>query len=74
MLFGELQDLILGGVLAVGQLDERRGSSPHFSSGMETTATAITAGCSEIACSTSVVEMFSPPETIMSFVRSRSSM
>jgi hypothetical protein len=40
---------------------------------MDTTATAATAGCLPIAVSTSMVEMFSPPETMMSFLRSRSS-
>ena len=50
------------------------GRSPHFSSGVETTAAAATAGCRATAVSTSMVEMFSPPETMMSFLRSRSSM
>jgi hypothetical protein len=50
------------------------GRSPHFSSGMATTAHSITAGCRATHCSTSMVEMFSPPEMMMSFLRSRSSM
>ena len=50
------------------------GRSPHFSSGTATTAHSMTAGCLATACSTSMVEMFSPPEMMMSFLRSRSSM
>ena len=42
------------------------GRSPHFSSGMATTAASITAGWRDTACSTSMVEMFSPPEMMMS--------
>src|SRR3954451_16471336 len=49
------------------------GRSPHFSSGIATTATSETAGCRTIACSTSMLEMFSPPEMMMSLERSRSS-
>src|SRR5215211_3811778 len=49
------------------------GTSPHCSSGAPTTATSATAGCAVSACSTSIVEMFSPPEITMSLRRSRSS-
>src|SRR2546428_171245 len=49
------------------------GRSPHLSSGMATTAHSITAGWRATACSTSMVEMFSPPEIMMSFLRSRNS-
>ena len=41
---------------------------------MATTAHSSTAGWRATACSTSMVEMFSPPEMMMSFLRSRSSM
>ena len=50
------------------------GRSPHLLVGIATTAHSSTAGCATTACSTSIVEMFSPPEMMMSFVRSRSSM
>src|SRR2546425_1171757 len=50
------------------------GRSPHLSSGTATTAHSMTAGWRATACSTSMVEMFSPPEMMMSFLRSRSSM
>src|SRR5712691_5412433 len=50
------------------------GRSPHFSSGTATTAHSRTAGCLATHCSTSMVEMFSPPEMMMSFLRTRSSM
>src|SRR5437867_3242779 len=49
------------------------GRSTHLSSGTATTAHSITAGWRATACSTSIVEMFSPPEMMMSFFRSRSS-
>jgi cytochrome P450 len=49
------------------------GRSPHFSSGIATTAASDTASCRASACSTSMLEMFSPPEMMMSFERSRSS-
>src|SRR2546427_172893 len=49
------------------------GRSPHLSSGTATTAHSMTAGWRATACSTSMVEMFSPPEIMMSFLRSRSS-
>jgi hypothetical protein len=39
---------------------------------VDTTATWATAGCLPIAFSTSMVEMFSPPEMMMSFFRLRS--
>src|SRR5579885_813184 len=50
------------------------GTSPQVSSGEATTAHSRTAGWAAIACSTSIVLMFSPPEMMMSFIRSRSSM
>ena len=40
---------------------------------MATTAHSSTAGCRATVCSTSMVEMFSPPEMITSFLRSRTS-
>src|SRR5437667_5928182 len=49
------------------------GRSPHFSSGTATTAHSITAGWRATHWSASMVEMFSPPEIMMSFLRSRSS-
>ena len=49
------------------------GRSPHRSSGIATTAHSSTAGWALIACSTSIDEMFSPPEMITSLLRSRSS-
>ena len=49
------------------------GRSPQTSCGIATTAQSSTAGCALIACSTSIEEMFSPPEMITSFPRSRSS-
>ena len=48
-----------------------QGVSPHFSSGCATTAAASTAGWRYSASSTSIDEMFSPPEMMMSFERSR---
>ena len=50
------------------------GRSPQWSSGTPMTATSSTAGWLTIACSTSIVEMFSPPEITTSLARSRSSM
>ena len=49
------------------------GRSPQRSCGIATTAHSSTAGCAASACSTSIVEMFSPPEMITSLARSRSS-
>ena len=49
------------------------GRSPHLSSGIATTAASSTDGCSDSTCSTSMLEMFSPPEMMMSLERSRSS-
>ena len=49
------------------------GRSPHFSSEIATTAASSTSGCRTSALSTSIVEMFSPPEMMMSFARSRTS-
>ena len=51
-----------------------QGLSPHFSSGRATTAASSTAGCRYSAPSTSIEEMFSPPEMMMSFERSLTSM
>ena len=47
------------------------GTSPHFGSGCATTAAAMTAGCRYSTSSTSMEEMFSPPEMMMSLLRSR---
>src|SRR5262249_35134400 len=47
-----------------------QGVSPHFSSGRATTAASITAGCWVNTSSTSRLEIFSPPEMMMSFERS----
>ena len=47
-----------------------RGTSPQRGSGMATTAASSTASHSYRARSTSDVATFSPPETIMSFLRS----
>jgi hypothetical protein len=49
---------------------QARGTSPHRSSGIPTTATSSTAGWAASTCSTSTEEMFSPPETMRSFLRS----
>ena len=46
------------------------GVSPHFSSGRATTAASRTAAWLYSTSSTSIVEMFSPPEMIMSLERS----
>jgi hypothetical protein len=37
------------------------GRSPHFSSAIATTAHFRSAGWQQLVCSTSIVEMFSPP-------------
>src|SRR4026209_2346373 len=50
------------------------GRSPQCGCGIPTTAHSSTAGWAAIACSTSMLEMFSPPEMMMSLPRSRSSM
>src|SRR4029079_7841400 len=47
------------------------GVSPHLASGMATTAAPSTAGCRYRTSSTSSDAMFSPPEMMMSFERSR---
>src|SRR5207249_9173656 len=47
-----------------------QGVSPQFGSGFATTAASSTAGCRYRTSSTSIVEMFSPPEMMMSFERS----
>ena len=47
------------------------GVSPHFSSGCATTAALSTAGWRYSVSSTSIEDMFSPPEMMMSFERSR---
>jgi len=46
------------------------GISPQRSSGAGMTATSETASCSKRVSSSSIEEMFSPPETMMSFLRS----
>ena len=46
------------------------GTSPHLSLGAATTAHSNTAGCEKIARSTSMDEIFSPPEMMISFLRS----
>ena len=46
------------------------GTSPHCASGADTTAHSSTAGCAAIARSTSIDEIFSPPQMMMSFLRS----
>ena len=46
------------------------GVSPISSSGFATTAASCTAGCLKSASSTSIEEMFSPPEMMMSLERS----
>ena len=43
-----------------------QGVSPHFSSGLATTAANDTAGCFAIVFSISIEEIFSPPEIIIS--------
>jgi hypothetical protein len=47
-----------------------QGISPHLSSGFATTAASSTAGWRYSAPSTSIEEMFSPPEMMMSLLRS----
>jgi len=47
------------------------GVSPHLSSGCATTAALSTAGWRYSVSSTSIDEMFSPPDMMMSFDRSR---
>src|ERR1700722_5662503 len=46
------------------------GTSPHLSLGAATTAHSKTAGCEKMARSTSMDEIFSPPEMMISFLRS----
>ena len=43
-----------------------QGVSPHFSSGLATTAAKDTAGCFAMVFSISIDEIFSPPEIIIS--------
>ena len=43
-----------------------QGVSPHFSSGLATTAAKETEGCFAIVFSISIEEIFSPPEIIIS--------
>uniref|UniRef100_A0A0E0CZG2 Uncharacterized protein n=1 Tax=Oryza meridionalis TaxID=40149 RepID=A0A0E0CZG2_9ORYZ len=50
------------------------GDSPHCSSALATTDASSTAGCAYSAFSTSRLLMFSPPEMMMSFIRSFTSM
>lgn len=50
------------------------GRSPQCGCGIPMTAHSSTAGWAAIACSASMLEMFSPPEMMMSLPRSRSSM
>src|SRR5689334_11554187 len=59
---------------ALAERDERLGRSPQCGCGIPMTAHSSTAGWAAIACSTSMLEMFSPPEMMMSLPRSRSSM
>src|SRR5207237_452805 len=47
-----------------------QGVSPHFSSGFATTAASMICGWRYSTSSTSIEEMFSPPEMMMSFERS----
>ena len=44
------------------------GTSPHFSSGLATKAISLMAGCIKMMFSTSMEEMFSPPDMMMSAV------
>ena len=44
-----------------------QGTSPHFSSGLATTAAIDTEGCFDNVFSISIEDMFSPPEIIISF-------
>ena len=50
-----------------------QGTSPHFSSGLDTTAAANILGFLYNVSSTSIEEIFSPPDMIMSFDLSLSS-
>src|SRR5215218_4060652 len=74
VLLAEVYDLLLGRLLPCLSTTNALGRSPHFSSGMATTAASITAGWRDTACSTSMVEMFSPPEMMMTLFLSRISM
>ena len=47
-----------------------QGTSPHFSSGMATTATSDMSGWVAMMLSTSMLEIFSPPDIMMSIVPS----
>src|SRR5438445_58484 len=72
-----LQNSMISGSVAVRpglSVTKALRRSPHLSAGTATTAHSRTAGCLTTVCSTSIVEMFSPPEMMMSFFRSRSSM
>ena len=64
----------LTGAAAGVKSTNAQGVSPHLSWGRATTATSITAGCWCRTDSTSIVEMFSPPEMMMSLDRSFNSM
>ena len=44
-----------------------QGTSPHFSSGLATTAAIDTEGCFAKVFSISIEEIFSPPDIIISF-------
>ena len=52
------------------EFEECAGVSPHFGSGRATTAASMIAGCWVSTSSTSRLEMFSPPEIMMSLERS----
>ena len=65
-----LQNLIISSSVAFFCGDNSinaHGVSPHFSSGLATTADKDTEGCFEIVFSISIEEIFSPPEIIISF-------
>ena len=64
-----LQNLIISSSVALFpsiSSTKAHGVSPHFSSGLATTAAKETEGCFAIVFSISIDEIFSPPEIIMS--------
>ena len=64
-----LQNVVISSSLAFfsgTNSTKAHGTSPHFSSGLATTAASETEGCFTIVFSISIEEIFSPPEIITS--------
>jgi hypothetical protein len=69
VLAAPVKQLVLRGALAGPQLDKGASCLAQRSSGSAATAAACTAGCLQGASSTSIEDMFSPPEMMMFFKR-----